>query len=261
MTNEHEEYSVGQLAALAGVSVRTLHHYDAIGLLTPAHVARNGYRTYGHAEALRLQEILFYRDVGMALGEIKSFLEGSSNAIVRLTDHRDRLHREAHQTAQMIDTLNATIAHLKGDRDMTLDELYKPFSAEQQAAHEAWLIKTYGAAMADQIATSKRIIEELPHGIEGAMEELQAIERNLVATYESGTETSSDTLHALLERHRDFVSKMWGRPCSAEGFAGLADMYLSHPDFVTRFEKLSPRFSAWLPVAMKAHAKRLDPEN
>ncbi|WOF72756.1 MerR family transcriptional regulator [Parvibaculaceae bacterium PLY_AMNH_Bact1] len=257
MANEREEYSVGQLAALTGVSVRTLHHYDAIDLLKPAHVAANGYRIYGRPETFRLQEILFYRDIGMPLAEIKEVLDGPADAVVRLTVHLDRLCREAGHTAQVIETLNATIAHLKGERGMTTDELYKPFTEEQQTANEAWLVETYGETMADQIATSKHAIKKLPQGMEGALEELKTIEQDLVAAYEDGTTETSDTLHTLLERHRHFVATMWGQPCSAEGFSGLADMYLSHPDFVARYEKLSLKFSVWLTAAMKAHAKHL----
>jgi DNA-binding transcriptional MerR regulator len=70
-----KEITVKQLAAISGVTVRTLHHYDEIGLLKPAHIGANGYRYYGRAEMLRLQRILFHRELGVPLGDIAGLLE------------------------------------------------------------------------------------------------------------------------------------------------------------------------------------------
>ncbi|TQV77949.1 MerR family transcriptional regulator [Denitrobaculum tricleocarpae] len=258
MKTQIEEYSVGQLARLSGVSVRTLHHYDEIGLLKPAYVADNGYRFYRRAEWLRLQEILFYRDAGLPLAEAARLLDEPVTAIERLLRHRNHLQEQNRRTAQIIDTLTATIDHLEGKRDMEINELYKPFSASRQAEYEAWLTSEYGAEMAAGIAASKASVEKLPEGMAGAMAQLREIESDLVASYEAGGAPDADRLHDQLERHRDWVEQMWGRACDAEAFAGLADMYWSHPDFVARYEKLSPRFSGWLPAAMKAHAARLE---
>jgi len=257
MNTRIEEYSVGQLARLAGVSVRTLHHYDDIGLLRPAHVAANGYRLYWRPELLRLQEIMFYRDVGLSLTEIGDLLDGPTDAMDRLLRHRERLREQNRRTLEIIDTLDATIAHLKGERDMALAEMYKPFSSEKQAEYETWLIAEYGADMAARIATSKAAVDALPGGMDGAMTQLEAAETSLVDLYENKVPPESDQCHETLDRHRAFVAQMWGRACSADEYEGLAAMYRSQPDFVARYETLSPQFSRWLPVAMTAHAERL----
>ncbi|WP_108882431.1 MerR family transcriptional regulator [Anderseniella sp. Alg231-50] len=257
MKTRIEEYSVGQLARLAGVSVRTLHHYDDIGLLKPAHVGANGYRLYGRIEMLRLQEIMFYRDVGLSLDEVGRLLDGPADAVERLIRHRDRLQEDSLRTARIIDTLNATIAHLKGERDLALNDLYTPFSDDRQAEYEEWLTNEYGPDMAASIATSKAAVEQLPDGMAGAMNRLKNIEIRLVAAYEAGLAPEADDNHPMLEQHRALMTDMWGRDCTADGFAGLADMYTSHPDFVARYERLSPKFSGWLPAAMRAHAVRL----
>lgn len=252
-----QDYSVGQLALLSGVSVRTLHHYDAIGLLKPAFVRPNGYRLYRQAELLRLQEVLFYREVGMSLTEIAELLDGPQNATERLTNHREKLVKQAARQAKMIATLDATLAHLKGDCIMIATDLYTPFSEAKQAEYETWLVDTYSEAMAEAIATSKQAITQMPEGLERAMEALKDIERRLVEAYEFGTAANSVDLHDVLEEHRALMAKFWGKPCPPEGVEGLADMYLSHPDFVARYEQLASRFSQWLPDAMKAHAHRL----
>lgn len=251
------DYSVGQLARHSGVSVRTLHHYDHIGLLKPAHLAENGYRIYGHQEALRLQEILFYRDVGMSLSEIAALLDGPVDAVDRLMQHRTRLADEASRTAKIIATLDATIAHLKGEQDMTTEDLYRPFSDARQAEYQDWLISTYGADMAEQIKSSNEAIQHLPDGMEGAMARLKDIEARLVQAHEAAIDPASDRNHDVLEDHRDLMTQFWGQDCPPEGYDGLAKLYRSHADFVARYERLSPKFSEWLPLAMEAHAARL----
>ncbi len=257
MKTRIEEFTVGQLARLAGVSVRTLHHYDDIGLLKPAHIAGNGYRFYGRSELLRLQEIMFYRDAGMSLDEVGRLLDGPATAVQRLIRHRDRLQQQCLRTARIIASLDATIAHLKGERDMELCDLYTPFSEQKQAEYETWLVNEYGPEMAAGIAISKAAVEKLPDGMAGAMERLKDIETRLVTAYESGSAPGSEDLHPILEQHRALMSEVWGRECGADGFAGLADMYVSHADFIARYERLSPKFSNWLPAAMRAHAGRL----
>ena len=252
-----QSYTVGELAKLSGVSVRTLHHYDAIGLLPPQLVRPNGYRLYRRVQLLRLQEILFYREIGMRLGDIAALLDGPDDAVERLSRHREVLAAQAKRRAQMLETLDATIAHLKGNRSMTPDDLYAPFPPEKQEGYEAWLVETYGASMTDAIARSKTAVADLPDGMEGAMDRLKSIESRLVEAFEAEAAADKSSLHDLLEEHRALMGDFWGRPCDADGVEGLADMYLSHPDFVARYERLSPRFSQWLPAAMKAHAQRL----
>ena len=140
---------------------------------------------------------------------------------------------------------------------MTIDDLYPPFDAETQADYEAWLIETYGPEMEAEITRSKEAIKSMPDGLEGAMESLRVIETRLVAAYETGMDPDSADAHLVLEAHRQWAANCWGQDCGPDRYAGLADLYVSHPDFVRRYETLSRQFSAWLPAAMKAHAARL----
>jgi len=257
MIKRTETYFVGELARLSGVSVRTLHHYDQIGLLKPAQTALNGYRVYGRAEALRLQEILFYRAMGLGLAGIAELLASDDDRLVRLHNHRTELAKSMKEAAARLAVLDRTIADFNGDHDMTIEELYEPFAPQKQAEYEAWLIETYGGDMAERIAKSKEAIQEIPDGMAGAMAELREIEAGLVELHEAGTAADDKAAHALLDQHRALMARLWGRTCPGAAFAGLAEIYLAHPDFVARYERLSPRFSQWLPAAMTAHAARL----
>lgn len=257
MKQRIEQLTVGDLARQAGVSVRTLHHYDSVGLLKPMRVAENGYRLYSWADALRLQEIMFYREVGLSLKEIQAVLDTPVSAVDRLVRHRKRLQAQAERTTEMIKALDSTIAHLKGTREMTIDELYKPFGPEKQADYESWLVLEHGPDMSSAIATSKNALSEYPDGIEGALRCLKSVETRLVKEFEAGIASDSDSLFEILEEQRNLMTKFWGRECDAGGIEGLALTYQGHQDFVARYEALAPGFCEWLVDAMQAHAVRL----
>lgn len=122
-------YTVKQLAALSGVSVRTLHFYDETGLLKPACVGANGYRFYDEPQLLMLQQILFYRELGFELKRIKEIL-GSPDfeKLAALQAHREMLEQDLSRTRTLIETIDKTIAHLKGARTMKSEELFEGFS-------------------------------------------------------------------------------------------------------------------------------------
>ncbi len=111
MTTKH--YSVGELASMAGVSVRTLHHYDRIGLLRPTSRTDAGYRRYGEEEALRLQQILFYKELDLSLEEIGEILDDPHFDLVRaLHQHRTLLQQRARRLARLLETVDRTLHRL-----------------------------------------------------------------------------------------------------------------------------------------------------
>lgn len=225
--------TVRQLAAISGVTVRTLHHYDGIGLLKPATIGANGYRYYGRAEMLRLQRILFHRELGVPLEQIGELLElEGEDQIGVLERHRERLEAHRDRLAVLITTIDRTIANLKGECTMSNAELYKGFSAEKQAEYEAWLVERHGPKMQESIQKSRRRLDQLPKvGREAQMAELKDIEEALAEACRRGIDPESGALDTLLRQHRAWVAMMWDRPCPPEAYAGLADMYLAHPDF------------------------------
>lgn len=118
-------YTVNQLAQMAGISVRALHHYDEIGLLKPAFTGDNRYRYYGEEELLRLQQILIHREVDIPLAAIGAILDAPGfDKLATLQQQRDRLEDQARRYARMVKTIDRTIARLKGDRAMKDADLY-----------------------------------------------------------------------------------------------------------------------------------------
>lgn len=251
-------HTVRELAKLARVSVRTLHHYDSIGLLKPACVGENRYRYYGEAELLRLQQILFYREFGLSLTEIARYLdEPDFDHIAALRAHRQRLAAEAERYHQLINTIDRTIGRLSGKTKMENAELYKGFSDDKQKTYEDWLIEKYGAQIKEPIDASKEHLKsKTPQLLEDQMAELAMLESALADQMQAGVDATSSTLDDLLSSHRAWVAEMWGRPCSLQAYAGLADLYLSHPDFRARYETICKGFTVYLTRAMKAYAGR-----
>jgi DNA-binding transcriptional MerR regulator len=254
-----KELTVKQLAAISGVTVRTLHHYDEIGLLKPARIGANAYRYYCRAEMLRLQRILFHRELGVPLGEIGDLLElEGADQIGVLMRHREKLEAERERFRVLIDTIDRTVADMRGETPMPNADLYRGFSVERQAEYEAWLIERYGDAMKEDIARARKAMAKMSEAeSRAAMEELRDIETALAEGMKRGLDPASDAIDRVIMRHRAWVAAAWDKPCTPDAYSGLADLYLSHPDFVTRYESIAPAFTGFLVAAMKAHAARV----
>lgn len=122
-------YTVKQVAAMSGVSVRTLHFYDEAGLLKPAYCGANGYRFYKEPQLLKLQQILFYRELGFELKRIKRILgRRDFEKIAALESHRKVLEKNLTRTHRLIETIDQTIEHLKGTKKMKSEEMFAGFS-------------------------------------------------------------------------------------------------------------------------------------
>ena len=252
-------YTVKQVAKLSGVSVRALHHYDQIGLLRPAHVGTNRYRYYGEDDLLRLQQILIHRELDIPLAAIGAIIDAPGfDRLATLRAQREKLEREAKRYADLVQTIDRTIARLKGERAMQDADLYKGISPEKQAEYEAWLIETYGGDMPERIELSRKAYLQLDDDEkQGHQDALRDLEEGLAEGLRRGIPPQARSLDPLLERHRNWVALMWAKSCPPEAYAGLADLYLSHPDFVARYEAIEVGFAAYLTTAMKAYAKRI----
>lgn len=252
-------YTVKQLARISGVSVRTLHHYDEIGLLKPAFIGENRYRYYTREKLLRLQDILFHRELGVALADIARLLEaGHRDRLAILTEHRAMLAERVERSRQLLRTIDRSIAELKGEGTMKDRDLYKGFSPERQAEHEEWLVEKFGGAMRAAIDESRARFDKLSEAEQReALAEGGKAETALVECFQSGAEPDAAEVKPLLDRHRAWISRMWGRESSPLGYAGLADIYTSHPGFLERFEGRAAGFTEWLAAAMKLYAADL----
>jgi MerR family transcriptional regulator, thiopeptide resistance regulator len=127
-------YSIKEIASLACVSSRTIRYYDEIGLLLPSFTGKNGYRYYDHRSLLMLQQILFFRRLEMPLKELASILEMPMfNSVEMLQNHRQSLQKELQHTRKLITTIDNTISMIKGDKEMTEQDLFIGFDEGKYA--------------------------------------------------------------------------------------------------------------------------------
>ncbi len=251
-------YTVARLAALAGISVRTLHHYHQIGLLAPSFTGENGYRYYAEAELLRLQRILIYRELGFPLGQIASLLDAEGGDLqAALERQRAQLLGQLDRYLALVLATDRTLARLRGE-DVKDEELYSGVvSPAKQAEYEAWLAERYGPEVGEQVAAgSQRIAAMGDAERTWALAEIRSVEEGLAGALRRGISADSPELDSLIQRHRAWVQKGWAQECSPKAYAALADLYTQHPDFVARFEALQPGLASYLAQAMRSWAGR-----
>lgn len=248
-------YTVKQLAQLSGVSVRALHYYDEIDLLAPTDIGANGYRYYDRPELLRLQQILFYRDLGMALADIaKTIDDPAFDKVTALESHRSRLEGELERHHRLIRTIDETIDELRGDTNMTNTNPFKGFSPEKQAGYEKEIVDKFGDQGQAHIDQSKvRVAKMSPEQMDAAKAEGDEINKALVACIDAGDAVGSDKVQALIARHHAWVSLFWTP--NEEAYIGLGNQYTDHPDFRAFYDAYDKRLVDFLSAAMKVYAK------
>jgi DNA-binding transcriptional MerR regulator len=254
----HRTYTVSQLARLSGTSVRTLHHYDEIGLLKPASVGENGYRYYGREELLRLQSILVHREFGIALGDIAILLGSAGfDRLKALREQRGRIEAEAERYRRLARTIDRTIAELEG-RDTVMDkQLYEGFSPEKQAEYEAWLIDKYGEPARQRIEMGREAMAAMSSDQrQDWRAEATALRDDFAFAMGQGTAAADPALDPLLERHHAWVARTWKTPPTAQAYAGLGQLYVENAEFKAMYDAARPGLAEWMAAAMKAWAGR-----
>jgi len=242
-----------QLAKLAGVSVRTLHHYDRVGLLKPAVRTEARYRHYGQAELLRLQQILFYKELDFSLEDIRSLLEDPDfDLLTALQSQRTALHARQARLGVLLETIDKTISQLKGERDMlTNEELYAGFPDDEAEAYRREVVAKYGA---QTIEASEQHLRQLGKpGLDQLIAEQKDINRTLAAmTHLAPTDV---VVQQQVARHYANVVSFWG-PSVAEAdrlttYRGLAQLYLDDPRYTRQAGPEQPTYAALLSEAMR----------
>lgn len=244
-------YTVKQLADLAGVSRRTLHYYDRIGLLRPGSVAANGYRRYGRAELLRLQQILFYRELGLSLEQIGRILDDPGfDALSALVEHRAALLSGVQRLQRLVGTVDQTILMLKGEIPMNEQRLFDVFNEEQQKEYEEEAIRRWG----EQVRVSAQKWNSYTAEQKAAIgQEGEANYREMLAHMAEGP--ASPAVQAAVAKWHQHMRYFY-EP-DVEILEGLGHMYNQDPRFQEVFRKLHPDFPAFLEQAIAHYCQGL----
>ena len=204
-------YTVKQVTRMSRVSVRTLHFYDEVGLLKPAYVGANGYRFYEEPQLLTLQQILFYRELGFELKQIKRILSRADfEKIAALQSHRKVLRKNLARTQTLIHTIDKTIEHLKGKKKMKSQEMFVGFDPEQQARHEQYLINRFGETMKEGIAQSKIKVKDWKAADwQNAGLAFHQICADLASAMKRNLPEDSPQVQTIIRRHHGWLKLFW----------------------------------------------------
>jgi DNA-binding transcriptional MerR regulator len=239
-------YTVKKLADLAGVSVRTLHYYDEVGLLSPLSRSASGYRYYGDEEVVRLQQIMFFRELGFSLDEIKKIVSNPDfDVLEALQHHRIMLERKAERINELLATIDKTIRELRGEMKMEIKEYYRGFSDEQIEKYREEVKQRWGEKTLKE--SEERVIQMGKDKFTALQAEGGAIFSAIYNNMSLGFD--SPEVQEQVARWRQWLENF--STYSDEAVAGLGQAYSQHPDFNKFFKKYGDDFPEFLTKAIE----------
>lgn len=241
------EYTVQRLAALAGISARTLRYYDEFGILKPARINSSGYRIYGQAEVDLLQHILFYRELGLSLECIREIVtDPSFDGVQALQEHHDKLMEKRQQLDLLIANVEKTLAHKEGRLMMSDTQKFEGFKQKLVDDNE----KNYGQEIREQygdnvVDQSNQVLKDMSEEQYEAMKQLEEeMFESLVQAMEKG-DPASVLAQKSADLHRQWLSFYWNT-YSKEAHAGVAQMYVDDERFTEYYDKHRPGLAKFL---------------
>ncbi|MEL6627104.1 MAG: MerR family transcriptional regulator [Bacteroidota bacterium] len=248
-----KRFGVKELSSMSGVTVRTLHYYDQIGLLRPSERTAAGYRYYHEEEWIRLQQILFYRELDFPLKSIKEILEAPDFDLMdTLKGHKTALIQRQHRIQQLLITLDRTIETIqKGNIMKDPEELYEGLPKEVGSTYRDEAIKEYGQEMVEQ--AEKDLVKLGKDGFKKLQAAFDALNEELFVM--RNEDPQSTDVQALIARHYEMILKFWGTSVQAEHqlatYAGLGDLYIQDERYTMMEGEPQPRFAVFLKNAMQ----------
>jgi DNA-binding transcriptional MerR regulator len=248
------EYGVGRVAELAGVTVRTLHHYDEIGLVRPSGRTPAGYRVYSAGDIDRLQQVLLYRRLGFGLDEIGALIDDATiDAVAHLRRQRDLLMARGAELEAMVAAIDAQLEARRMGMQLTPEEQLDVFGTDKvggEWADEAWErwgeTETYQESQRRAASYTKADREQLKVESDSGLQ-------SFAAAMASGEPADSAAAMQLAEEHREFLTK-WFYDCGYEMHRSLALMYVEDERFTATFEVVAPGLTAYVSETIIANA-------
>ncbi len=250
-----ERLTVGALARMAGVTVRTLHHYDEIGLVTPSGRTPAGYRTYSRTEVERLQEVLFFRELGFALDEIRQIVSrpGYSRTIA-LERQRELLEARAEHLLTLIDAVDRAVRAERTGTTMTNEEMLEVFGDFDPAEYEEEAKERWGDSDAYK-QSAARTARYTKQDWETIKAENDAIYERFLDLIAAGEAADGAAAMDVAEEHRAHITK-WYYDCSKVIHGGLGQMYVADARFKENIDKAGEGLADYMAAAIAANAAR-----
>ena len=250
-----QRWSVGEVAELARVTVRTLHHYDEIGLLPAAERTHAGYRLYGRAELERLHRILLFRELDLSLEEIASILDDPGfDAETALRSQRELLERRLRRHEALLGAVETAIRTLEEGGTMDVEGIFEGFGDVDPTEHEAEVEERWGGTEAYR--TAARRTREYGKADWALMKrEEEAIWTRMAGRMAEGDPPTSPAAMEVAEEARRHIDR-WFYPCDRAMHVALAGMYEADERFRAFFEERAEGLAAYAAAAIRANAER-----
>lgn len=241
------EYTVQKLGKLAGISTRTLRYYDEIGILKPARISSSGYRIYGQKEVDLLQQIMFYRELGLNLSDIKAIVTSPNfDKTKALREHLNKLLSERRRLDLLIENVEKTIAATEGRVNMSDKEKFEGFRQrlieENEAKYGEEIRKKYGE---ETVEKSNKHFKNMSKEDFDKMNSLaEQVLETLAEAMKTG-DPAGPLAQKAADLHKQWLTYCWGE-YSREAHAGLAQMYVDDERFTAYYDKVQPGAARFL---------------
>lgn len=248
--------TVGEVAELAHVTVRTLHHYDEIGLVQPSGRTEAGYRLYDEADLERLQQVLFYRELGFVLEDIASLMaDPDFDRGEALRQQRKLLEAEGERLRSMLAAVDAAIAAHEGGYAMNEEDMFEVFGDFDPRHYEQEARERWGDTDAYR-QSAERTKRYRKADWQAVMAESEAAADRFAAVLSSGAPPTSDEAVEAAEAHRRHIGDRF-YDCPPDMHVGLGQMYMDDARFTEYWERRAPGLAAFVRDAIVANAERL----
>ncbi|QKE85960.1 MerR family transcriptional regulator [Arthrobacter sp. NEB 688] len=248
------ELTVGQVAETFGVTVRTLHHYDAVGLVVPSARTRAGYRLYTDADLLRLSTVVTYRRLDLPLDEVRALLDGEGSAVEHLRRQRDVVVTRLGELEELVHAIDRALEREMTEQPATTEDLKELFGdgfreEYQQEAQERW-------GETDAWRQSKSRTDGYTKADwEAVKAEQDRVDAAFVAALRAGEPPTSAAAMDAAEAHRVQIER-WFYDLDHAFHRGLGDMYVTDPRFTAGYEEKAPGLAQYVRDAIHANADR-----
>ncbi|NJC72493.1 MerR family transcriptional regulator [Planosporangium thailandense] len=243
------EWSIQDIARLAGTTSRTLRHYDQLGLLVPSRVGGNGYRYYDEECLVRLQRILLLRQLGLGLPAIAEVLDGQRDTVAALRTHLALLEQERDRIARQIASVRTTLRKTEEGEPLMAEEVLDGFdhTRYEQEVTERWGREAY--------ERGDRWWRSLSDAEKKAFQQQHLdIARDYGRAHQAGAHVDSDEVQDIVRRHVDWLSVTMNP--TKEYVIGLGEMYVADPRYTANYDRHGEGVAAFVRDAMKVYAER-----
>ncbi len=245
------ELTVGQAARLVGVSVRTLHHWDEIGLVSPSARSKVGYRLYGSDDVARIHQVLVYRETGMGLSDIAVVLaDPSTRTETHLLRQRELLTRRIAHLTRMVRAVDTMMEKTMTGQTLSTQQRTEIFGQDWDPAWEEEAERRWGDTDDWKVAT-RRLASQSKDELAAAKEHMEQVEERLAQALREGVEPGSERANALAEEHRASLS--WFDVTRSKHVL-IACGYVDAPRFTAHYDEREPGLARWLKDVVDANA-------